>query len=52
MSRTRKRYANGQKRTSEGMGQRRNPKDYHTMEIKFHGSESAYVKWAEKKAGY
>lgn len=47
MARTKKKYANGQKRTSDGMSKQRTPKDYRKQTVKFFGSESAYQAFLE-----
>lgn len=49
--RTRKKYSNGQPRAPKGTANSadssRRHKNYHAMEIAYHGSESAYNKWVE-----
>jgi hypothetical protein len=50
--RLKKKYSNGQKRGGEPSVRRSAIKDYHRMEIMFHGSESSFQRWKEKKKGY
>jgi hypothetical protein len=50
MSRTRKKYSNGQKRgggPSAKAKMSRNPKDYHRVAVAFHGGELAYQAWID-----
>lgn len=49
MSRTKKKYSNGQSRGGSGIpaSTTRTPKDYHRVAVQFHGGELAYEKFVK-----